>query len=77
MKLKVTRWMLKANNREEAFVMKEAKALRGLLCYMELTGGSCSGLVTCFCCQYQLVHFSSDPVFFSDSKGFWPWYITV
>jgi hypothetical protein len=20
----------------------------------------------------QLVHFSSDPVFFSDSKGFWP-----
>jgi hypothetical protein len=30
MKLKVKRWMLKANNREEeAFVIKQAKVLRG------------------------------------------------
>jgi hypothetical protein len=25
----------------------------------------------------QLLHFSSDPVFFSDSKGFWPWCMTL
>jgi hypothetical protein len=28
-------------------------------------------------CQYQLVHFSSELVFFSDSKGFRPWCITL
>jgi hypothetical protein len=38
---------------------------------------SCSGLVICFCCQYQLFQFSSDLVFFSDSKGFSPRCITL
>jgi hypothetical protein len=47
------------------------------LCCRELCGGSCSGLVLCTCCQYQLVQFSSDPVFFSHSEGLWPRCITL
>jgi hypothetical protein len=35
------------------------------------------GLVICSCCQYQLFQFSSDLVFFSDFKAFWPWCITL
>jgi hypothetical protein len=39
-------------------------------------GSSCSGLVICSCCQYQLFQFSTDPVFLLHPEEFWPWCIT-
>jgi hypothetical protein len=43
------------------------------LCCRELTGG----LLQWLSCQFQLLQFSSDLGFFSHSKGFWPWCVTV